>query len=114
MRNPLARMVCCCMPCMNFMLSDSVIEGLGNWVRLNHPITQSPSFTQILPQSLDALLQNRNRFRIREAHVLLRAVVAEIEPGRDGDAGFFEQVPAELVAVIREPLAVGIYIEGAL
>src|SRR5258705_8407368 len=71
------------------------------------------SFPQILTQALNAFGKHGDRLRIREAHVLPGAVVPEIESGRDGDAGFLEHVPAEAVAVGREPFAVRIDIERA-
>ena len=45
--------------------------------------------------------------------MLFRLVGAEIDAGGDGDAGVFQQVPAELVAVVGEALAVRIDVEGA-
>ena len=63
-------------------------------------------------QARHAFCQPVLRHRIGETHVSLRRVVAEIQAGRDGHAGLFEQLAGEGLAVARQRRTIRIKIEG--
>src|SRR5437667_3904171 len=63
---------------------------------------------------LDTFLEIFKRARVRKAHVALRAVRAEVEPRRNGNASFLQHPQCELGAVLGEALASGVDVKGPL
>src|SRR5512134_3670914 len=63
--------------------------------------------------ALDAVHELRTLDRIGETHMRLGAVTAEVDTGRDRNAGAGKKVAAELLAVGGKPRAVGVDEEAA-
>src|SRR5436190_19830052 len=64
--------------------------------------------------ALDAFGEPLDGAGVRKAHVLRRAMLPEVETGRDRDAGLLKEVEGEAITVVREARAFGVHVERTL